>query len=89
MQLIDKNKAINYYLIDILYELNLVEDRIIFFEKKYNQNFLSFDDRLNHKNEENFEEWDDYIEWKAYIKSKEYLLLQKNEIENGDYKIAQ
>ena len=88
MQLIDKNKALNYYLIDILYELNLVEERIRFFEKKHDQNFISFSDKVKKSGEEKFEEWDDYVEWKAHIKSKEYLLLQKNEIENGDYKIA-
>jgi len=89
MVIINKHKAENYLLIDILYELNQVKDHIQLFENKYNSSFKTFEDHLQNQSEEDTEKWDDYIEWKAYEKTKEHLLKQKLDIEHGNYQFAE
>ncbi len=50
-----------------LYELHIVKEKLLLFEKKYGKTFSEFEKEVLSK--EDFEKWDDYLEWKSYLKS--------------------
>ncbi len=87
MLIIRKEKIIDFYVLNYLYEIHMIEERIRLFEKKYQISFRNFEIQL-FKEEENFEKWDDYMEWKAYLKSFHHLKIKKEQIKNGNYQIS-
>lgn len=87
MLTINKEKVINFCLLNYLYEIQIVKEQIRLFEKKYQNSFKEFEVKLK-SGEEDFEQWDDYIEWKAYLKTHNNLLIQNKQLENGNYQIS-
>lgn len=57
-------------------------------QQKYECSFSDFEQRINTRKEEDFEEWDDYISWKGHMKSAATLADRIKEIENGFFKVA-
>ena len=43
---IEKDKVLNLSLLNCLYEINIVKERIRLFEKKYKNTFGEFEDRI-------------------------------------------
>ena len=84
---INKEEVKNYYKLDLLSELHIVESRISFFENKYNTTLEEFEKNLE-ETEENFEKWDDLMEWKGYYKSCQQIKDKLREIENENYKLT-
>ena len=87
MTIINLNNIKNLYYANLLYELHTVEDKITFFEKKYNIALSDFESNIKNSKEE-FEKWDDYMEWKAFNKKYGDLSTQKKDIEDGNFKVA-
>jgi len=54
-----------------LYDLHIIREKLLLFEKKYGKTFSEFEKEVLSK--EDFEKWDDYLEWKAYLKSLKEL----------------
>lgn len=89
MTIITKNVVRDLVSTNVIYELHLVEDKISFFRKRYGTDFISFEKRIHNTSEENFEEWDDYMEWKAYENSYHQLKKEKEDLENGNFKVTE
>ena len=87
MIIIKKDKVLSLYMLNFLYEMHTIKERIDLFEKKYQESFKEFEIRLKSEDED-FEKWDDYIEWKAYLKTYTNLLTQKEQLKDGNYKIS-
>ena len=83
---INREKLLNIYRAELLYELHKVSECIRLFEKKYEKSFKEFEEEIKSKPED-FEAWDDYMEWKACIKSAESLKEELKELENGNFKL--
>ena len=66
--MLNKEKLINIYKAELLYELHRASECIRLFETKYGKTFEEFKEELT-SSSENFEAWDDYMEWKACIKT--------------------
>ena len=66
--ILNKEKLINIYKAELLYELHRASECIRLFEAKYGKSFEEFKKELT-SSSENFEAWDDYMEWKACIKT--------------------
>jgi len=84
---ITKENTVNLFSIKLLYELNVIKEKIKLFEKKYKKSFLEFEYEVK-TSEENFEKWDDYMLWKANIKSDKYIQNQLQQLQNGFYTIS-
>lgn len=76
------------YYAEVLYELHIIREKIELYSAKYNSDFRTFENEINEMNEENFEKWDDYMEWKGYEKALRDINIKKNDIENGNIKVA-
>ncbi len=87
MTTINSDTIKNIYYANILYQLHTVEDKLSFFESKYNTSLEKFDGNLKDSSED-FEKWDDYMEWKAFRKKSKDLSAQKKDIEDGNYKVS-
>ena len=66
--MLNKEKLINIYKAELLYELHRASECIRLFEAKYGKTFEEFKKELALSSED-FEAWDDYMEWKACIKT--------------------
>jgi len=64
-------RAIDFEKLIRLYDLHIIREKLLLFEKKYGKTFSEFEKEVLSK--ENFEKWDDYLEWKAYLKSLKEL----------------
>ncbi len=84
---INREKLLNIYRAELLYEFHKVSECIRLFEKKYGKSFKEFEEEIKSKPED-FEAWDDYMEWKACIKSAESLKEELKELENGNFKLS-
>ena len=58
-----------------------------FFENKYQKSYEAFEKEIKNAKEEDFEKWDNYLEWKAYKKIQSKYYEEKEDIENGNFKI--
>ena len=76
------------YLAKILYDLHVTNEKLSFFAAKYYCSFDVFESQMKNCSEENFEVWDDYLEWKAYNNILAELNTQKQDLENGNIKVA-
>lgn len=84
---LSQKKAKDYLKAEILYELNLTNEKLKLFERKYGKSLEQFENEIT-KNKENFKKWDDYIEWKSYKKNLDDIEKRLNEIENENIKIT-
>jgi hypothetical protein len=88
MRLLNTDKIKDLYFANILYEIHTTLDKIKFFENKYDIVFNEFEKIIESEDKENFEHWDDYLEWKGFQKKYKELISEKEDIENGNYKIS-
>ena len=88
MVVINNNTLKDLFYTNAIYELHKAEEKILLFEKKYNNSFDEFERNIKGSKEEHFEQWDDYMEWKAYSKSVIDLKTEIEDIKNGNYKIS-
>lgn len=89
MTTITKNEVKDLVSTNVIYELHLVDDKISCFQKKYGMDFKSFEQGIHSSSKENFDQWDDYIEWKAYENSYHQLKKEKEDLENGNFKVTE
>ena len=80
MQTLSKQQVSNWILLDYNAQKQVFQEKIHFLERKYATDFVSFEQKIEQANTENFEAWDDYIEWKAYQAFLSELLIK---IENN------
>ena len=78
---ITKNIISEWLLLDAYSEMHIAKDKLQFFERKYKNSFVEFEENLNNGNE-NFEKYDDYIEWKAYLSVMKAVKEKINDIRN-------
>jgi len=84
---VSKEKLLNIYKAELLYELHQASECIRLFEIKYGKSFEEFEKDMK-SSPENFEAWDDYMEWKACMKTLNTLRKELNKIENGNIKLS-
>jgi hypothetical protein len=82
------SKVKDYYYLNVLSEYHKVKDKIQFYENKYGIDFLNFEKSVNSSEKEDFEIWDDYIEWKAFFLSLDKIICDKQDIENGNFRVS-
>jgi hypothetical protein len=68
MQTLSKQQVSNWILLDYNAQKQIFQEKILFLERKYATDFISFEQKIEQVTTESFEAWDDYIEWKAYQK---------------------
>ena len=88
MVTINSEQVKKYQLYNTIYQIHNLKDKISFFEKKYNKNFLEFEEEIKKGADENFECWDDYMQWKAYTKSYNQLDSERKDILNGNFRLS-
>jgi hypothetical protein len=88
MTTIDKEKIKDLYITDIIFEMHQLEDKISVFKNKYKTEFAEFENEIKRRKTENFEKWDDYMEWKSLEILLKEMVGKKNDIENGNIKVA-
>jgi hypothetical protein len=88
MQTISKQRIGNWILLDYLAQKQVYQDKVTFFQKKYNTDLENFENQLESNSTESFESWDDYIEWKAYNKFLSEINLKISEVKNGYFQMA-
>ena len=59
-----------------------------FYRAKYQQDFISFSERIGNE-EENFEHFDDFIEWKAYENLYHDTVKKIEDLRSGNFQVAQ
>lgn len=67
----------NYVKMKFYTELTLIKEKLALFEKKYNCDFIQFEEFIKNSMEEDFGRWDDYIEWKAFYNKYTHLIFDK------------
>lgn len=87
MTVISKAHIKELYSANLLYELHLVDSRILLFQKKYNTIFLEFEKKIKSE-KESFDKWDDYLEWKGYQRKYDQLNIEKKDLEDGNIRVA-
>jgi len=85
--IVSKERLLNIYKAELLYELHRASECIRIFEIKYGKTFEEFERELK-SSPENFEAWDDYMEWKACMKTLNTLRKELQEIKNGNIKLS-
>lgn len=88
MTTVNKNKIKELLYAEILYELHITQDKLKWFNSKYQMEFESFEAKIKNTENENFSEWDDYIEWKGFFNNYKYLIEQKKAIEDENIRVA-
>jgi hypothetical protein len=68
-------------------EKHATQDKIAFFQNKYNMDFHEFNKKIFNESE-NFELYDDFIEWKAYTDYLVDIKKKINDVKNGNLQIA-
>ncbi len=71
-----------------MYKLNIANEKIGFFERKYKEPFELFEKEILSEEEESFDKWDDYIEWKAFGDYKGELETKIRMVKSGNFKIS-
>jgi len=85
--IVSKERLLNIYKAELLYELHRASECIRIFEIKYGKTFEEFERELK-SSPENFKAWDDYMEWKACMKTLNTLRKELQEIKNGNIKLS-
>lgn len=85
---IKKRDVANWLLLDYQAKLHAANEKLRFFENKYDQSWETFEQNIKTANKENFSQWDDYIEWKSYIKTAEEISLNIQEVKNGHFAVT-
>jgi len=85
---LQKKDISSFLLLEYLSSLHTVNEKLFFFEKKYNKNFESIERQIKKSDQENFTLWDDYIEWKSYTKLADEILHNIQEVKSGNFEIA-
>ena len=88
MTILNSEKIKDLYLADLLYEIHTISDKIKMYEEKYKLKFKEFEQKVKTESKEKFDYWDDYLEWKAYHIKYIELAREKEDIQNGNYKIS-
>ncbi len=88
MQIISKEQVSNWVLLDYFAQKQVLNDKIVFLERKYTTDFQTFEKEINQASEENFEKWDDYIEWQAYNQFLFEIIVKIEDIKNGYFQLA-
>jgi hypothetical protein len=88
MTTLNTNTLKELYLAKIFYEIHVATEKLSFFTSKHDCTFLEFENKIQKSSKENFEDWDDYLEWKAYNNFFNELKIQKQDLENGNIKVA-
>jgi hypothetical protein len=78
----------NWILLEYLSSLHVVNEKLYFFELKYNTKFESIESRIKTLDKENFNLWDDYIEWKSYKKAASELISKISEVRSGNFEVV-
>jgi hypothetical protein len=86
MLTITKRQAAESLLLELLSEKHHIADKILFFERKYQTEFETFEKRVTERDED-FQIWDDYMEWKAYKNMFTDVLKKIDSIKNEDFAI--
>lgn len=84
---IEIETAKKYYYTNLIYELHIAEEKLSLFKKKYQANFDEFEESLKNQKED-FLKWDDYLEWKAFRRVYDELKKNKEDFNNGNFKVA-
>ncbi len=84
---IPKSLIKEWLLLNAYSEIHIAQDKIRFFEKKYNTSFSEFEKKFKTQPED-FKLYDDYIEWKAYLKVLDNSQKRIQEIKRGNIKIS-
>ena len=87
MVTVQKSSIAKHLILEAYAELFTIEDKISFFQKKYNQSFEKFQQKLK-SSDEKFETYDDYNEWKAYQNMLNHLKKKIKDLKNGDFTVA-
>lgn len=85
---LQKQHVGNWILLEYLSSLHVVNEKLYFFERKYNTSFESIESRIKTLDKENFNLWDDYIEWKSYKKAASELISKISEVRSGNFEVA-
>ncbi len=88
MTILNLNKVKDLYYVNLIYELNKTKDKMDLFEKKYSQDFKSFEGNIKNSSKEDFEKWDDYMEWKAFVKLYNKLMAEKRDFDEGNIRVT-
>jgi len=83
-----KQEVANWLLLDYQAKLFTPQEKLRFFEQKYQQSRNTFEQQIKTASKENFSQWDDYMEWKAYIKMVEEIVTKINEVQHGNFEVA-
>ena len=83
-----KQEVANWLLLDYQAKLFTLQEKLRFFEQKYQQSWNTFEQQIKTASKENFSQWDDYMEWKAYIKTVEEIVTKINEVQHGNFEVA-
>ncbi len=85
--IVSREKLLNIYKAELLYELHRASECVRLFEIKYGKTFEEFERELK-SSPENFEAWDDYMEWKACVKTLNTLRKELQEMKDGNIKLS-
>ena len=88
MLTVNKNKVAEWILLSYLSEQRYLQDKLLFFEKKYKVDFTKFEKEINNSIKEDFDKWDDYIEWKAYNAFYHNVTKTIEDVRLGNFKVA-
>ncbi len=85
---IHKQEVATWVLMDCLSTLHTVREKLRLFERKYNQSWNMFEQKVKTSKKENFSKWDDYIEWKAYVRMSQDITHKIEEVRHGHFEVA-
>lgn len=85
---VQKKDVAKWLLMDYQANLYVIQEKLHFFELKYNQSWDSFEQQIKNSSREDFNKWDDYMEWKAYIKMEEEIKTKIKEVKYGYFEMA-
>lgn len=88
MVTIHKQDVASWLLVGFQANLHAVQEKLRFFEHKYQQPWNLFEQQINANRDEDFSRWDDYIEWKSYVRMQEDIAKKIDEIKHGHFEIA-
>jgi hypothetical protein len=86
MVVVSKQNIGNILLLEAFGELHQVQEKLRFFQEKYQHDFVHFSRQLQDE-DENFEHFDDYIEWKAYTKLFHETKKKIEDLKHGNFQI--
>ena len=87
MVTVPKDHILKLMLGEFFSEKHKAQDKIDFFQKKYNMVFSEFSKKITSE-DESFESFDDFIEWKAYTDYLADIENKINDVKNGNLQIA-